>query len=86
MQYRQLAHRLRIERPGHPHRVSERPRQGNRERGWGAFTDSDDAPTLVEFHPDDQVDIPALLRSGAIVEWTPPASAGKERARGKATS
>lgn len=71
MKYRQIAHKLRIERPGHPHRESMRPRAGQR-GDWREFLDSDDNPTLVEFYADDRVDIPALLRQGAIVEWTPP--------------
>lgn len=72
--YRQIAHKLRIARgPGNPDRLSARPRQGNRERGWGAYLDSDDAPTLVTFEPGDLVDVDALLRSGAIAPYTPPA-------------
>lgn len=66
--YRQLSHKLRIRRgPGRPDKVSERPRAGNREKGYGEYLDSDEAPTLIEFEEFDQVDIPALIRAGAIV-------------------
>lgn len=79
--YRQIAHRLRINRgPGHPDKVSERPRAGARDRGWGAFLDSDESPTLIEFDELDQVDVPGLLRLGAIVPHPP-----KGGRRGKAT-
>lgn len=78
MRYRQIAHKLRIQRgPGNPHRESFRPREGSRERGWGKFLDSDEAPTLIEFDALDQVDVPALLAQGAIVEYHPPKRAPK---------
>lgn len=68
--YRQLSHRLRIQRgPGRPDKVLERPREGSRERGWGRYLDSDEKPTLITFDEYDQVDIAQLLRSGAIVPW-----------------
>lgn len=76
--YIQIAHRLRIQRgPGRPDKLSERPRAGSRERGWGAFTDSPDKPTLITFDEYDQVDVDALLRSGAIVPYTPKRKEGK---------
>jgi len=68
--YRQMAHRLRIQRgPGRPDRVSERPRKGNRSFGWGEYADSDEQPTLITFDEHDRVDVPALLAIGAIVPW-----------------
>ncbi len=70
--YRQIAHRLRIHRAEGGERVSERPREGSREKGWGKFLDSDDAPTLVELDEGDQVDVTALLRSGAIQPYIAP--------------
>lgn len=71
--YRQLAHRLRIQRgPGNPDKVSERPRKGSRERGWGDYLDSEQNPTLIEFDDLDRVDIDALLRTGAIVPYEKP--------------
>ena len=63
--YRQLSPRIRVQRgPGKPDFVSERPRA----TPAGPFTDSDDAPTLVEFDADCIVNIGFLLRAGAIVE------------------
>ncbi len=71
--YRQIAHRLRIQRgPGRPDKVSERPREGSREKGWGKFLDSEDHPTLITFDEHDQADIAGLLRLGAIVPYSPP--------------
>jgi len=70
--YRQIAHKLRIHRPGQPDRVSVRPRAGNAEQGWGAYLDSEAFPTLIEIEAEDVVDVEALLRSGAIAPWEPP--------------
>lgn len=67
MKYRQLAHRLRITRPGKPDKVSERPREGSQKAGWGRFLD-DDKPTLITIEPGDQVDVAFLLQVGAIAE------------------
>lgn len=76
MIYRQFSHRLRIQRgTGRPDKVSERPRQGSKERGWGDYLDSDDAPTLIEFDALDQVDVRQLLKTGAIVAYTSPEEA-----------
>jgi len=64
--YRQLTHRIRIQRgPGRPDKVSERPRDDV----TGRFLDSDEEPTLITFEEDDDVDIPWLLKIGAIVPW-----------------
>ena len=69
--YRQLTFRLRVQRgPGKKDLVSERPMKlvkGNR-----VYTDSDEKPTLVSFDEHCQVNIPGLLRGGAIMEYTPP--------------
>lgn len=71
-QYRQIAHRLRVQRgPGRPDLVSERPRRGSKKQGWGDYLDSPEHPTLVEFDEYCQVDIPALLRQGAIAPREP---------------
>ncbi len=69
--FRQLAQRIRVQRPGRPDLVSERPRQKS---GARHFLDSDGAPTLVTFEDDDRVDVAYLLRIGAITPW-PPADA-----------
>lgn len=69
--FRQVSHRLRIQRgPGRTDKVSERPRVGSRERGWGDYRDG--APTLITFDEHDRVDVEDLLRIGAIVPWVPP--------------
>lgn len=66
--YRQLSRRLRVAMgPGHVDFVSERPMDSQRER----FLDEPDG-TTVEFPEGAQVDIPFLLRVGAIAELTPP--------------
>lgn len=70
--YRQLAQRIRVQRPGRPDLVSERPREA---AGQRRFKDSDEAPTLVTFDDDDLVDVERLLRIGAIAPW-PPVSGG----------
>ncbi len=76
----QIAHQLRFTRrtPPRADRLSARPREGSRERGWGRFLDNPDAlhgdepgPTLVTFDNDDAVDVVALLRQGAIREPMP---------------
>jgi hypothetical protein len=83
MIYRQLAHKLRINRgPGRPDKYSERPRVGQR-GNWREFTDEDE-PTLIEFDEFDQVDLAGLLRIGAIVPHTPP-STPERGSRGKTT-
>ena len=68
--YRQVAHKLRIQKdPGcGPHKESFRPRKGKR----GPYLDSDDEPTLIEFEADDAADVPRLLAQGAIVPYSPP--------------
>ena len=71
MIYRQIARRLRVDRgPGHPDLVSERPTI-TRADGSYEFTDSDANPTLVEFDETCRVNLPELLRLGAIVAHTP---------------
>lgn len=47
-------------------------RPGNARRG--VFTDSDEAPTLVEFDEFCQVDVALLVAAGAIVPYTPPSA------------
>lgn len=68
--YRQVAHKLRIQKdPGcGPHKESARPRKGKR----GPYLDSDDEPTLITIDADDAVDVPRLLAQGAIVPYSPP--------------
>lgn len=67
--YRQITHKLRIPRgPGNPDLVSVRPRH----KKSGAYQDSDDKPTLVEFDELCRVDLEFLQTLGAIVEYTPP--------------
>jgi hypothetical protein len=67
----QIAHVLRFtkDQPPRVDRESRRPRKG-RKGDWGEFLDLD-APTLVSFEPDDAVDVPALLRAGAIMPPPP---------------
>lgn len=82
--YRQISPRIRVQRgPGKPDFVSERPRA----TPAGPFTDSDDAPTLVEFDADCIVNVGFLLRAGAIVEValpvTAPGDAEVQAARGR---
>ena len=62
--WRQIAQRLRFTKDAPPRadRVSERPRHPK----TLAFLD-EDAPTLITFEPDDAVDVPSLLRAGAIM-------------------
>lgn len=79
--YRQVTHRLGWHLADGTGRMSERPRQGNKAHGWGAYLDSDEAPTLIVFGAADAVDVAGLLRLGAIVAYTPPRvykPAGKE--------
>lgn len=68
--YRQVAHKLRIQKdPGcGPHKESVRPRKGKR----GPYLDSDDEPTLITFDEDDAVDVERLLAIGAIKPYSPP--------------
>lgn len=66
--YRQIAHRLRIQRgPGRPDLVSERPRNKS-----GRYLDSAAEPTLVTFDSYCQVDVDSLLRNGGIQAFEPP--------------
>jgi len=70
MQYRLIAHKLRVQRgPGNEDYNPTRPRV----KGGGAFLDSDEKPTLVEFDAKCQVDVADLLKMGAIVEYKAPA-------------
>ena len=72
MQYRQVSHKLLIQRgAGNPDLVSQRPRRGRR-GSWGEYIDSDAKPTLVEFDDRCIVDVEYLLKIGAIIEYTPP--------------
>ncbi len=82
-QFRQVSHRLRIHRPGKPDNVSERPREGNREDGWGQYLDGDDNPTLIAFEAGDVADVADLLRMGAIVEYEPPQVEAEEAGDGE---
>jgi hypothetical protein len=77
----QIAHVLRFTKDNPPRqdRESVRPRGGSKERGWGDFLD-DAEPTLITFEPDDAVDVPALLRAGAIQSYTPPPAPAAEKA------
>ena len=69
----QIAHQLRYTTDnGGPDRLSARPREGKR-GDWRAFLDdpeakhgADPGPTLVTFRASDAVDVPALLRQGAL--------------------
>lgn len=64
--YRQISATLRVQRgPGHPDLVSSRPFKKDK-NGNKLFTDSDAQPTLVEFDEHCQVDVPQLLKTGAI--------------------
>lgn len=68
--YRVWTTRLRVQRgPGNPDLVVERPQNPAKTM----FLDSDEAPTLVTFDEQCQVDIPMLLRIGAITEHVPAA-------------
>jgi hypothetical protein len=73
----QIAHVLRFtkDQPPRVDRESVRPRTGSKERGWGDFLD-DAEPTLISFEPDDAVDVPALLRAGAIQSLAAPSKKG----------
>ena len=67
--YRVVTRRLRVQRgPGRHDLVAERPMNKAETR----YIDSDDKPTLITFDEHCQVDIPWLLRLGAIVPYTPP--------------
>lgn len=79
--YRQLTQRIRVQRPGRPDLVSERPRQKS---GARRFLDTDGAPTLVTFEDDDLVDVARLLRIGAIAPWPPPLARAKTASRRRA--
>jgi hypothetical protein len=84
--YRQLTQRIRVQRPGRPDLVSERPRET---AGRRRFKDTDDAPTLITFEDDDQVDVARLLRIGAIAPWPAadaPAPVPRRRRAGKGGS
>lgn len=66
--YRQIAARLRWRRVGERRLTcsSVRPR----DEATGAFTDG--GQTVVEFGPEDVVDVPLLLAIGAIAPLEPP--------------
>ena len=68
--YRQVALHLRISRPGEPDINAIRPHR--RTARGPVFTDSDEAPTLIELDPEWGLDIDHLLRAGAIVAWPAP--------------
>ena len=55
-------------------------RPGNARRG--AFTDSDEAPTLGEFDEFCQGDVALLVAAGAIVPYTPPSAVTPPAAEG----
>jgi len=72
----QITHVLRYTKDAPPRedRESARPRKGRR-GDWREFLDDPDAahgaepgPTLVTFDADDALDVPALLRQGALRE------------------
>ncbi len=70
MQYRQVTYKLRVQRgPGKPDLVSARPFK--EVKSQRVYTD-DEKPTLVEFDEHCRVDIPSLLKLGAIVEYREP--------------
>lgn len=69
--YRVITKKLRVQRgAGRPDLEVARPMNAGRT----VFLDSDEAPTLVTFDEHCQVDIPYLLRLGAIVPWAEPAA------------
>jgi hypothetical protein len=82
----QIAHVLRFtkDQPPRQDRESARPRKGSK-GNWGEFLDLDE-PTLVSFEPDDAVDVPALLRAGAIMPPPPPPAPVKGKAMKEAAS
>lgn len=98
--YRQIAATLRVQRgAGREDLVSERPvvltAKGEKKRdarGNVTYLDSDEAPTLVTFDEHCQINVPFLLKTGALVEIAAPTPsetakveirrrAGKERRR-----
>ena len=78
--YRLIARRLKVSRGKLPRLDLARPATED-----GAFTDSDEAPTLVTFDAHCEVDVDYLLRSGAIVPWAPKGS-GKRGEHGEERS
>ena len=67
MKYRLINARLRVNRgPGHTDYVPERPYKKDKD-GNKNFTDSEQKPTVVEFDEYCQVNIPSLLKLGAII-------------------
>ena len=78
----QLTRRLGIHNASRGDRKSERPHDAYRDEDGGLtgvrYLDRDE-PTLVEFYEDDDnVDVPGLLRAGAIRELTPAEFKGAE--------
>lgn len=82
--YRQVAMTLKIYTDDKPseRRVSQRPRvhMDSAPGPGNPYTDSDEAPTLIRFKATDQVDVPGLLATGAIVEYKAPAKAEPPKA------
>ncbi len=74
--YRVMTRRLRVQRgSGRPDLVVERPFKVLNEGKLNervTFGDSDTEPTLVKFDEHCQVNVDFLLRTGAIVPYTPP--------------
>lgn len=79
MKYRQIAHRLRLQRgSGKPHVESERPRH----KKSGRYTDLDAAgqsTTTIDIPDDVTDDVAGLLRRGSIQELPAPVGKGAHR-------
>lgn len=87
MKYIQIARKLRVQRgPGNADLVSERPgkwaNQGEPNERFVYSDDPETAPTLVDFDEHCRVDIPSMVRMGAIREYVEPKKGGRG---GKAT-
>lgn len=80
--YVQIVERLRVQRgAGEADLVSQRPVRRNAKGERVAFADDPDtAPTLVTFDERCQVNIPFLLRTGAIREHVAPAETSEAAA------
>jgi hypothetical protein len=77
--FRVIAWKLRVQRgPGRGDKNVERPRMPKR----GPYLDSDDKPTLLTIDEHDQVNVPALLASGAIIPWSSKTVVSKSSRKG----
>ena len=83
--YIQVAYRLRVQRgPGRADLYSERPVRKNSEGHIvEAKDDPDNFPTIVTFDEHCRVDIPALLKLGAIKQYSEPPVTPIASGRGK---